>query len=420
MRTKDTPASVAAYTLSVSAADALHRLRTRLRVVKAVPNGRPAARVLVVSNVPSFGGGGAVGFRDMLLALREKRPDLEVVAVLPQKGNLAADCGRRGIPTKIAWTPWWAFGKWPGLPGLHALLGALPYSLILIPGIVQAVVLLARLRPAIVLTNTMVIPSHAIAAKLLGIPHYWMVCEFGKDDHQLWFLLGYRRTVRLVARLSESVICNSHAVEQALLAIAPEMKTSVLYPVVDTPLGTPTQRHPGERMRAVLVGYFSQGKGQRLAIEAVGLARKADVDIELTLVGSGGHRPLRKLARRLGVDDLVHIHGPTPDLGPYWSAAHVGLMCSQCEAFGRVTVEAMRAGLPVCGTRSGGTPEIIDAGVNGLLSPAGDAHTLAANLMKLESDEDLRRSLASHAAETTQRFERGHHDDELGKSLGLC
>ena len=61
-------------------------------------------------------------------------------------------------------------------------------------------------------------------------------------------------------------------------------------------------------------------------------------------------------------------------------------MCSQCEAFGRVTVEAMRAGLPVCGTNSGGTPEIIDPGVNGLLSPAGDANALAANLMALESD----------------------------------
>ena len=67
------------------------------------------------------------------------------------------------------------------------------------------------------------------------------------------------------------------------------------------------------------------------------------------------------LLRRLGVEDLVNIHGPTRDVGRYWSAAHVGLMCSECEAFGLVTVEAMRAGLPVCGTNAGGTPEIIDS-----------------------------------------------------------
>ena len=270
-----------------------------------------------------------------------------------------------------------------------------------------------------VLTNTMTIPSHAIAAKILGIPHHWIVREFGRDDHQLWFLFGYRRTVRMVGRLSESVICNSHAVEQAMLALDPTMKTHVLYPVVDTELGTPPERQPGERMRTVLVGYFSDAKGQNLAIEAIAIARKAGIDIELTLVGTGSHQPFHSLAQRLGVDDLLTIHGPTRDLRPYWAAAHVGLMCSQSEAFGRVTVEAMRAGLPVCGTNSGGTPEIIEPGVAGLLSPAGDADALAANLMTLEADEDLRRRLAHGALESSQRFQRDRHDDELATFLGL-
>ena len=120
--------------------------------------------------------------------------------------------------TKIAWTPGWAFLKRSRMPRIEALIGALPRGALLLPGILQAVLLLIRLRPTMVLTNTMVIPAHAIAAKLLGIPHYWMVREFGRDDHQLRFLLGYRRTIRLIGRLSESVICNSHAVEKALLA----------------------------------------------------------------------------------------------------------------------------------------------------------------------------------------------------------
>ncbi len=80
----------------------------------------------------------------------------------------------------------------------------------------------------------------------------------------------------------------------------------------------------------------------------------------------------------------------------------------------------MRAGLPVCGTNAGGTPEIIDSGVNGLLSPAGDANALAANLMTLESDEGLRRNMASRAAETAQRFQRDHRNgDAFATALGL-
>jgi glycosyltransferase involved in cell wall biosynthesis len=223
----------------------------------------------------------------------------------------------------------------------------------------------------------------------------------------------------MVGWLSDVAICNSHAVERAMLELDPTMKTRVLYPAVDTELGTPPQRQPGERMRTVLVGYFSEAKGQELAIEAIAVARRAGIDIELTLVGTGSHEPLRSLAQRLGVDDLLSIHGPTRDLRPYWAGAHVGLMCSQSEAFGRVTVEAMRAGLPVCGTNSGGTPEIIKPGVAGLLSPAGDADALAANLMTLEADEDLRRRLAHAALESSQRFGRDRHDDELATFLGL-
>ena len=382
---------------------------------------RPAPRVVVVSNVSSFGGGGVVGFRDMLLAIRKERPDADLIAVIPQKGDVAKRCTEDGIEAKIAWTPWWGFGKWGNFRFIepHALVGWLPYTAILLPGIVQALVFFLRRRPALVLTNTMTIPSHAIAARILRIPHYWMVREFGRDDHQIWFLFGYRRTVRMVGRLSESVICNSHAVEQAMLTLDPTMKTQVLYPVVDTPLGTPPERQPGQRMRAILVGYFSAAKGQNLAIEAISIARKAGVDIELTLVGTGSHQPLRSLAQRLGVDDLLKIHGPTRDLAPYWADAHVGLMCSQCEAFGRVTVEAMRAGLPVCGTNSGGTPEIIEPGVAGLLSPAGDADALAANLMALERDEDERRRLGHNALKSAQRFQRDRHDDELATFLGL-
>jgi glycosyltransferase involved in cell wall biosynthesis len=399
------------------AADIWRRMEARLRAIDALPKRGPIPRVLMVSHRAGFDGGAEFVFRDIVLALRERRPDLDLVAVYPWKGALAADAARHGVRTKVAWIPWWAFVERRSrlIEVIEPLIGAL----VLLPGILQAVLLLVRLRPTMVLSNTMVIPSHAVAAKLLGIPHYWMVLEFGRDDHRLQFLLGYRRTIRLISQLSESVICISQAIEKAMLALDPTMRTCQLYPVVDTPVGTPPERQPGERMRAVLAGRFAQSKGQHLAIEAVAVAWKAGVDIELALVGAGDEKVLRQLARRLGVEDLVSIHGPTRDLGRYWSAAHVGLMCSECEGFGFVTVLAMRAGLPVCGTNAGGTPEIITPGVNGLLSPAGDANALAANLMALESDEDLRRKLAFRAVETTQRYRRDRYGDELAAILGL-
>jgi glycosyltransferase involved in cell wall biosynthesis len=64
-------------------------------------------------------------------------------------------------------------------------------------------------------------------------------------------------------------------------------------------------------------------------------------------------------------------------------------MCSRGEPFGRVTVEAMKQGVPVVGAASGGTTEIIQDGVTGLLYRLGDAEDLAAKVEILHRDREL-------------------------------
>jgi glycosyltransferase involved in cell wall biosynthesis len=289
----------------------------------------------------------------------------------------------------------------------------------LLPSVLHAIFILLRVRPTIVVTNTMTIPSFAIAAKIVGIPHFWFIHEFGKDDQNFRFMFGYRLTVRLISSLSQLSICCSHAVEDALKAAEPSITTTVVYPAISDPPGAPVERRRGEAMRAVLIGRFFEAKGQQLAVQAIATARSAGADIELDLVGPGDQRPVRSLARRLDVDDLLHFHGATDDVGRYRSNAHIALMCSKSEAFGRVTVEAMRAGLPVCATDCGGTPEIVIPGVNGLLSGSGDSDALAANLMSLESDDEFRLSLATKAIETAERFNLSRYGEEIAAAIGL-
>ena len=369
--------------------------------------------LVVVSHLAGFDGGAEFVFRDIVAALRERSPDLDMTAIYPQPGPLAAETARLGVQTRRSLLPWWSWQR-------SLIIAPFVDGIMFLPGVLYAVLMLLRLRPTVVVTNTMVIPSYAVAAKLLGIPHVWFVHEFGKADHRFRFLLGYRTTIRVISHLSASVICCSRAVEKTLTEIVPTMTTHVIYPAIeDEPLGTPPERRHGENMRTVLVGSYLHSKGQHVAVEAIAVARKAGVDIQLALVGPGDRTHTDELVRRLGVEDLVSLHGPTDDVRRYWSAAHVALMCSGAEAFGRVTVEAMRAGLPVCGTDTGGTPEIIDSEVNGLLSPAGEPHALAANLMVLESDDGLRRRLAFRAVETSRHFQRDRYGDDIAAVIGL-
>ena len=96
----------------------------RLREIRASRKGSPVPQVVMVSNYGSLGGGAAAVFRDIGVALREKQPDLDLVAVCPWKGSLAKECARHGMRAKLAFTPWWAFAGRSRTPRIAALIGA--------------------------------------------------------------------------------------------------------------------------------------------------------------------------------------------------------------------------------------------------------------------------------------------------------
>ncbi|MBU6228457.1 MAG: glycosyltransferase [Cyanobacteria bacterium REEB459] len=63
----------------------------------------------------------------------------------------------------------------------------------------------------------------------------------------------------------------------------------------------------------------------------------------------------------------------------------------QGEIFGRVAIEALAFGLPVFGTKTGGTAEIIEDGVTGLLHPVGEAGAalFKTHLLRLVRDRSI-------------------------------
>jgi glycosyltransferase involved in cell wall biosynthesis len=60
------------------------------------------------------------------------------------------------------------------------------------------------------------------------------------------------------------------------------------------------------------------------------------------------------------------------------------------ETFGIVNLEAMEAGLPIITTSRGAIPEIVEDGVNGYLIAENDPEELAAKILLLADDQDLR------------------------------
>jgi glycosyltransferase involved in cell wall biosynthesis len=104
-------------------------------------------------------------------------------------------------------------------------------------------------------------------------------------------------------------------------------------------------------------------------------------------------RSLRDRVVSLNLANRVIFAGFKNDVAAVMNAIDLFVHASLKEPFGSVIVEAMAAGKPVVASATLGPQEIIDDGVTGLLSPAGDPDALAERMALLLRDKTLARRL---------------------------
>jgi L-malate glycosyltransferase len=206
------------------------------------------------------------------------------------------------------------------------------------------------------------------------------------------------------------------AVRQALINNEglPESRVEVIYNGVDLKaLGKPT---PGarERIRAefgysandfvvVQVARLHELKDHQTALKAVDEARHKIPGLRLLLAGDGDQRSaIEQTIRERGLEQTVTLAGTRKDIADLLSASDVFLLSSISEGIPLTVIEAMAARRPVVSTAVGGLPEIIEHGVSGMLAPSGDASSLAASLVQLYQNADLRNQMAEVAAGRAQ------------------
>lgn len=320
----------------------------------------------------------------------------EVAVAVPGDGPAVEElrkAGARIFPYPLA--PWGGASRDPlrfVVRGGKTLLGTL-----------HLVSIIRRWRPAVVVTNTMTTAAGALAAALGARPHIWHIREFGVRSHGFRFDLGDLLAWKLISHLSVAIVANSEAVARHVRRRATSADVSVVYNAVNVDVA----RHPkvikaGRALHLAIIGALTPGKGQEEAIQAMARLRSNHLDVHLTVVGDGPPKyraHLEELVQERELGDRVTFVGQVTDSDQYMAAVDVLLMCSQAEAFGRVTIEAMKFGLPVIGSRSGGTTELIAHGKTGLLYSPGDDAELASCIATLYDDRPLASQLGAEARE---------------------
>jgi L-malate glycosyltransferase len=120
----------------------------------------------------------------------------------------------------------------------------------------------------------------------------------------------------------------------------------------------------------------------------------------LVIVGDGPDRAmLETCAQQAGVADAVRFLGNRTDVRRLLPAFDVYANTSISEGVSLTILEAMATALPVIATRVGGTPEVVENGITGLLVPARDPKRLTASLIELACAPDLRRAIGAAARE---------------------
>ncbi|WP_181407725.1 glycosyltransferase family 4 protein [Nocardioides sambongensis] len=151
----------------------------------------------------------------------------------------------------------------------------------------------------------------------------------------------------------------------------------------------------------VVVARLVPHKRVEHAMETVALLRSRHPGLRLTVMGSGWWQD-QLLARRaaLGLDDRVTFAGHVSEEEKYrlLSTAWVHLLPSLKEGWGLAIIEAAQVGVPsVAYSAAGGVSESILDGVTGLLAGEETPSALAAQVDRLLTDQDERRTLGEKA-----------------------
>jgi FkbM family methyltransferase len=280
--------------------------------------------------------------------------------------------------------------------------------------------------PDVALTNSITIPWTAMVAKNFGVPHLWNINEFGNLDHGFTFDYGFENTAKMVDDWSQTVLVNSKAVFKHYQSHISEKKLRLVYQgVTQKPLTKNFDKSvfsSSAELKMAVLGRVMPSKGQFDAVQALKIIRDKGVNAELMIIGAVGAKDylqtINDFCSQNKLTKYIHFIAHKPNPQDYVDQADIFITPSRKEAYGRVTIEAMFLGKAVLGTRSGGTPEIIEAGKSGLLYNYGDFKELANEIYKLFKDQTLMKEIGDAAVERAQKFS-AENDSFLTELLAL-
>jgi glycosyltransferase involved in cell wall biosynthesis len=241
----------------------------------------------------------------------------------------------------------------------------------------------------------------AIARLFGGVPVVWHLHDILTAD--IFSSTNRKIAVTLANWFATRVIVNSQATGEAFIAAGGNSRLlRTVHNGFDSEIfdrleddQTSLRQELGIPCDRPLIGMFSRlsyWKGQHILLEAA--SKLTNVHVLLVgdaLFGEAEYtEKLKNIAAQPSLQNRVHWLGFRQDIPQLMKVCDAIAHCSTApEPFGRVIVEAQLAKRPAIATIGGGTSEIIEDGVTGLLIPPNDSDLLVEAIAKIFSDREL-------------------------------
>ncbi|MFB0559692.1 MAG: glycosyltransferase family 4 protein [Candidatus Lokiarchaeia archaeon] len=156
-------------------------------------------------------------------------------------------------------------------------------------------------------------------------------------------------------------------------------------------------------LNVVFIGRLEAWKGAITFLEVAKLVRKERDDVNFLMIGDGS---LKNYILNNTVNAHVKALGQIPHtmIPNILSEASVLVLPSYIEGLPTVCLEALASKVPVVASKVGGIPEVIRDGETGFLFSSGNAHLCAKKVLRLLTDEKLRRRMGERGRKLVERF----------------
>lgn len=280
----------------------------------------------------------------------------------------------------------------------------------------------------IIHSNSSAINIGALVAERLKKAHIWHIREYGLEDYNIQYTIPFDKAVEFIENKSEKVIFIS---KNLLLTYKNYFKNPSKYMVIYDGVEKDEYYHLRnkksflQKLKIVVCGLIHFNKNQKEVIKAISLlddnTRK---NIEVHFIGGGDPvyiKSLKQYVNNKKITNTVYFHDYMKEINAFIKVAHIAIMPSRKEAFGRVTVEYMLSGLGVIASDSGANPEIIENNVTGLLYKLGNEIELSEKIIRFVSDRSFLYQCALNGQNKALNFFTSKHNssnvNEVYKSL---